>query len=247
MTAKLTRYLQQHPLFKGAPEDVLARLAEQITIKQLSKNDVLVQAGQDSDSLFIVQTGWVKVIMTDYNGEEVTLNQCGPGQVIGEMSLFDYGPRSNTVTAISPIKALEIKYSTLLQLINEYPLLVMALLQSMTERLRFANSYIGESVEWCRQISAGNYDFVTKQVNEVQSTIIDSTKSHEARASAFLSAFFKMVEQIKQREDALKEQVQQLTIEIDQVKRRQSVEEVTDNEFFKTLQHKARTLRRDKK
>lgn len=244
MDAEILESLKKLPLFREIPENILTRIAAHSEIRELNRGDILVREGEPSDSLFIIRTGWVKVVAKGVQGEEIILNQCGPGQIIGEMSLLDQEARSNTIIALSPVKLIEIKYSIILELVDESPLLTMALLRDMSSRLRFANAYIEETVEWCQQIAAGNYDFVEDQVSRTQSTIIDLTQSHQARASAFLSSFFKMVRNVRQREEGLRRQLQELTIQIDEAKRQQVVSEITETSFFEDLQAAAQKLRR---
>jgi CRP-like cAMP-binding protein len=243
MDAEILEALQKLPLFNGLPQAVLIRIAEHSETRELVKGDVLVRVGDPSDSLFIIRQGWVKVVGRGNKGEEIILNQCGPGQIIGEMSLIDQLPRSTTMIAISAVKLMEIKYNVVREVIEDSPALTMALLRDMTNRLRFANTYIEEAVEWCQQIAAGNYEFVEDQVDRSRSTIVDLTQSHEARASAFLSSFFKMIRQVRQREEGLKQQLQELTIQIDETKRQQTVTEITESTFFEGLQAAAQRLR----
>ena len=247
MTSKLVKSLARQPLFKGTPDDVLAEVATQVIIKKLADGEILIEKGAPSDSLFIIRVGWLKVLGEDSKGEEVILNHLGPGQIVGEMSVIDNQPRSNTVVVLKSAEVMEIKYDTILEVINKHPVLAISLLREMSSRVRFANAYIEETVEWCRQIADGNYGFVQKQVEQTQSTVVDITQSDHARASAFLSVFFKMIEGVKQREDELKEQVQQLTIQIDEVKRQQTVQELTDTNFFADLKAAAQKLRQDRK
>jgi CRP-like cAMP-binding protein len=243
MDTEIIRMLKSLDLFQGTPEHLLTRIAAGTKIIELAKGDVLVNQGDPSDSLFVIRRGWVKIVTPGKSGDEVVLNQCGPGQVIGEMSLIDQQPRSNSIIALSQANLLEIKYSAILENLPDHPALAMSLLRDMSARLRFANVYIEEAVEWCHQIAAGNYDFVEKQVEQTQTTIIDLNKTHEARASAFLSSFFKMVKDVRHREEALKRQVQELTIQIDAAKREQTVQEVTSTSFFADLQAVAKKLR----
>ena len=243
---KLLKSLQKLSLLKDIPEAVLNQIASQSRLLDLPKGEVLVRQGDISDSLFIIRKGWVKIVAEGTGGEEVVLNQCGPGQVIGEMSLLDQKPRSNTIVAISPASVLEIKYEAVVDALDEYPQLALAFLRDMSDRLRFANAYIEETIIWSQHIAAGDYDFVQDQVEETQSTIVDISLSDQARASAFLSAFFKMIEGVKEREAELKRQVHQLTIKIDEVKRQQAVEELTETEFFEQLQESARKLREER-
>ncbi len=241
---KLIRHLKKQPLFKHAPDTVLTQIAAGIKTRSLDKGEVLLRKDDPSESLFIIRTGWFKIVSVDIEGKEATLNQYGPGQVIGELALMDRKPRSNSVIALRPAEVMEIEYNVVLEAINQHPILAVSLLQEMFSRVRFATAYIEESIEWCRHISTGNYDFVQKQVGRTQSsTIIDVTQSHQARASAFLSVFFKMVEGVKEREERLKLQVQQLSIEIDEVKRQKTVAELTETEFFEDLQATAQKLR----
>ncbi|MCB0164524.1 MAG: cyclic nucleotide-binding domain-containing protein [Anaerolineae bacterium] len=244
MNEELINRIKKLDLFKGAPDDILAKIADKTTMLDLEKNTVIVREGDPSDSLFIIRRGWIKIVSDGRQGEEVVLNQVGPGQIVGEMSLIDKQPRSSTMIALSPVKLMEIKYDGILDVIDQYPRLALSFLRDMTSRLRFANAYIEETVEWCQHIAAGNYEFVEKRVEQTQSTIIDMARSDEARASAFLSSFFKMVRGVKQREEALKQQVQELKIEIDEVKRQKAVTELTSSNFFEELQAAARKLRR---
>lgn len=246
MDPKLMTYLERLPLLKGAPSTVLVKLANRVNILSLDRGDFLVREGDVSDSLFVIRTGWIKIVAEGPQGEEVILNQCGPGQLVGEMSLIDQKPRSNSMIAISAAEVLEIKYDAVLVMLNEYPPLALSFLRDMSDRLRFANAYIEETIIWSQHIAAGNYDFVQRRVEETQSTIVSTNLSYQARASAFLSSFFKMVEGVRKREESLKQQLQQLTIEVDEVKRQKSVQELTETDFFEYLQTTAQKLREER-
>lgn len=241
------KHLQKLALFKDTPEFVLANISRQSKMRDLAKGDILARQGDPSNSLFIIRRGWVKIVAEGTGGEEVVLNQCGPGQVIGEMSLLDQKPRSNTMVAISNASILEVTYEVVLAALEAHPRLALSFLRDMSDRLRFANAYIEETIVWSQHISNGNYDFVQQQVEETQSTIVDISLSDQARASAFLSAFFKMVEGVRKREEQLKQRVQQLAIQIDEVKRQKAVKELTESEFFEHLQAEAQRLREERK
>lgn len=243
MQTEIINRLKKLTLFQDASDDILARIAEQSTMLDLDKGDVIACQGDPSESLFVIRRGWVKIVTDGVNGEEVVLNQVGPGQIVGEMALLDQQPRSSTMIALSPVKLMEIKYEGVMAVIDDHPQIALSFLKDMTTRLRFANAYVEETVEWCQHIAAGNYDFVEKRVEQTQSTIIDMTRSDEARASAFLSSFFQMVRNVREREETLKQQLKELKIEIDEAKRQQAVTELTGSDFFGELQEAARKLR----
>jgi len=238
--------LAKQPLFKGAPDSVLAKIAHQMPTHTLDKGDILFREGDPSDSLFIIRKGWVNITAQSEGGEDVVLNQYGPGQIFGELSLFDRKPRENTVIALRPTELFEVKYDTVLEVLNEHPVLAVSFLQEMSDRVRFANAYIEESIAWCRHIADGDYSFVQGQIEQSQATIVDASFSHQARASAFLRVFFKMAETIQKREEDLRRKVQELIIEIDETKRRQRVQEVTETQFFEELQAEAKRMRRER-
>lgn len=243
---KLIRHLKKQSLFAKTPDDVLAQLASQIEIRSLEQGDILFQQDTASESLFIIRRGWFKVATTNSDGEEVMLDQYGPGQLIGELSLIDRMSRENSVIALRPAEVMEIKYDVVLDLLDQHPALARSLVQEMSSRVRFANAYTEEAIDWCRHIATGDYSFVQNQVKQTQSTIIGATQSHQARAGAFLSVFFKMIDQVREREESLKQQVHELKIQIDEVQRQQSVKELTETEFFEDLQATARKLRQER-
>lgn len=71
-------------------------------------------------------------------------------------------------------------------------------------------------------------------------------ESDDDKATQLLSAFFTMVRKVKEREDVLKQQLEQLTFEIDQVRRKQEFEEITSTEFYAKLKEQAKTLRQQR-
>lgn len=245
--SKLIKYLSKQSLFKGAPDNILVKIVQQMTTHTLEKGDILFRQGDPSNSLFIIRKGWVNITARREGGEEVVLNQYGPGQIFGELSLFDHKPHGHTVVALRPTVLFEVKYDVILEMLNEHPELTVSFLQEMSDRVRFANTYIEESIDWCRHIAEGDYSFVQGQIGETQATIVDATVSHQARASAFLRVFFKMAESIQKREDELRQKVQDLIIEIDHVKRQQRVQEVVETEYFEDLQATARKIRETRK
>jgi CRP-like cAMP-binding protein len=157
-----TKHLQKLALFGDTPEHVLTNISRRSHLRDLAKGDILAHQGDPSDSLFIIRRGWVKIVAEGANGEEVVLNQCGPGQVIGEMSLLDQKPRSNTMIAISEASVIEVAYEVVLAALEEHPRLALSFLRDMSDRLRFANAYIEETMIWSQRIAAGDYDFVQR-------------------------------------------------------------------------------------
>jgi CRP-like cAMP-binding protein len=227
MDAKVIRYLKKLPLFEGLPEDVLAELAGAVTEQELVKGDVLFRQADPGDAVYVVRTGWMKIVVNDSAGQELTINQVGPAEIIGEMSLLDDRPRAAGAVALSPVQVYRLDNEDFKAVIDRYPQLGMLFARNISERLRFNITYLQNAVEWSYQVARGDYSFVMEQLEEVQFTIVDSRKPDDARARQLLSAFFEMVKEVKQREDKLKLQLQKFNITLDEAKRQEDVEELT--------------------
>jgi hypothetical protein len=73
--------------------------------------------------------------------------------------------------------------------------------------------------------------------------VINNAASDDDKATQMLAAFFTMVRKVKEREDGLKQQLEKLTFEIDQARRKQEFEEITGTEFYANLKEQAKALR----
>lgn len=93
-------HLRGVPFLESFPNDVLAELAGKFTPRTFGKDKYLFHKGDVGDALYLVRSGWVKVIVDEADGEEVVVNHCGPGEVIGELALIDGQPRSAGIVAI---------------------------------------------------------------------------------------------------------------------------------------------------
>lgn len=243
MSTDFVRHLKKLPLIRGLPDDVIREMAQQVTPHHLQKDTVLIRKGGTGNSVYIIQTGWVKISTVDADGEELVLNHCGPGEVVGEMALIDDEPRSAWVTTLSPVKALELKRDVFMNVLQQQPILALDVMRNFSARLRFSTAYIEKAIEWSYRIAEGDYSFAMDQIKTAQSTIVDTSKADDVRAAELLTAFFRMVEGIREREESLKKQVQQLTIEIDETKRRQTFEEVAQSDFFVELKSTVKKMR----
>lgn len=233
------RYLKKLTLFTGLPDEVIAELSANVEQLNLVKDECLFAADAPGDAAYIIRYGWLKIVVTGARGEELVLNQCGPGEVIGEMALIDGQPRSAGVIALSPAQLLVFKREDFLAVLNKQPLLAIDVMRNFSNRLRFANTYLQKAIEWSQQIAEGDYSFALDQIQAVQSTIIDLRKADDARASQLLSAFFSLVKGVKEREDSLREQLNEFHIQIDAARQQKVIDEVVYSTFFGRLKDTA--------
>jgi CRP/FNR family cyclic AMP-dependent transcriptional regulator len=93
--------LRSIPLFEGVAEAELHALAECTVTRSYPKQAIIVSEGDETDSLYLILAGRVKVYLSDEAGKELILAIKGPGQYFGEMVL-DSQPRSASVMTLEP-------------------------------------------------------------------------------------------------------------------------------------------------
>lgn len=97
---ELRKLIRGVELFDGLTEAELDEIAAICQQRHLNKGDLLAVEGKIGDDLFIITDGVVEVIVSDRQAPPRVVINLGIGQLIGEMSLVDRGPRSATVRAI---------------------------------------------------------------------------------------------------------------------------------------------------
>ena len=143
-TTVSTAVLKAVPLFASFPEDQLRMLTTMVTRAQRAALAPPIMAGGDpTDSLYIVLSGRLKVMMSDADGKEVILSILGPGEFFGEMGLIDDEPRSASVVTIEPCELLSIAKRDFKKCLPENFEMAMAVMRGLVQRLREADRKIG--------------------------------------------------------------------------------------------------------
>lgn len=97
---ELQEILSSVEIFDGLNNDELAQVAMICRERRLQKGEAITRQGQSGDELYIVTQGFVEVVLGEGAATSRVVVNLGSGQIIGEMSLVDQGPRSATVRAI---------------------------------------------------------------------------------------------------------------------------------------------------
>ena len=142
-TTVSTAVLRAVPLFSSFPEDQLRTLATMVNRKSLPRGAMVMAAGDPTDSLYIVLSGRLKVMMSDADGKEVILSILGPGEFFGEMGLIDESPRSASVIGIEPCELLSISKRDFNKCLADSFDMTMAVMRGLVQRLREADRKIG--------------------------------------------------------------------------------------------------------
>jgi CRP/FNR family cyclic AMP-dependent transcriptional regulator len=135
--------LRSVPLFASFPEEPLRMLATVVARRNVTRGSIIMAAGDPTDSLYIVLSGRLKVMMSDADGKEVILTIIGPGEFFGEMGLIDDSPRSASVVAIEACELLAITRRDFKKCLAENFEMSMAVMRGLVRRLREADRKIG--------------------------------------------------------------------------------------------------------
>ena len=138
--------LREAPLFRELDDEAAVALRASLTETRLRRGEVLFREGDSGDKLFIVTEGKVKLGKSSSDGRENLLAILGPGQMFGELSLFDPGPRSATVTAVTDCTMKSLSHDELGRWLNGRPEVARGLLLQLAGRLRKANDVAADLV-----------------------------------------------------------------------------------------------------
>lgn len=123
-------------LFSSLNEDQLEALSAQCRRRQFTKNTLLFMEGDNSDQLFIVESGTVKIFASDEEGNQVTLNYLSQGDYFGELALLDSGPRSASAQTINNTVVLCLSQQAFTDLLSDNPALSQAVIRKLAGQVR---------------------------------------------------------------------------------------------------------------
>lgn len=127
--------LAQVPLFTALDEEQLSAIANMATTRSLPANSIVVNEGDQTNSLYIINSGKVKIFLADEHGKEVMLGIAGAGEYFGEMVL-DGGPRSASVMTIEASKFSIIQKADLEKYLQAEPAVALSIITHLISRIR---------------------------------------------------------------------------------------------------------------
>lgn len=134
------------PLFAALDDEAAASLRGSMTDVRLVRGEVLFAEGDPGDRLYLVLEGKIKLGRTSADGRENLLAVLGPGEMFGELSLFDPGPRAATATAVTEARLIGLGHDDLEQWLTGRPEVAQQLLRALARRLRRTNEAMADLV-----------------------------------------------------------------------------------------------------
>src|ERR1700728_1756548 len=113
---------------------------------KLSRGEHLFLEGDDGDALYVVIDGKMKLTRAAPDGRENLLSVIGPGEMFGELSLFDPRPRTSSAAAVTDATLAALAHDKLLIWLDGRPEVALHLLRALAQRLRRANDVMADLV-----------------------------------------------------------------------------------------------------
>jgi len=192
--------LHRVPVFSALAEPELARVAEVAVPRLFAAAEVVFREGDESDTCYVVRSGHARATREHQDGRSITLARFGPGDIFGELAMFDNERRSATVEALEPTEAIAILGGDMRRLLREHPDIAVKLIAAIARRLRETNerlarqsfqtvqsrvaAVIAQLVEAARAEGAGDGDVL---ITVTQAEVAQLAGSSRESASRFLA------------------------------------------------------------
>jgi CRP/FNR family transcriptional regulator len=192
--------LSQVPVFETLGEADLARVTEVAVPRRFPAGQVIFREGDQSDTCYVMRSGHARAVREHAGGRTISLAHFGPGDIFGELAMFDDERRSATVETLDEVEAIAILGTDMRRLLREHPELAAKIVISLGRRLREANErltrqsfqtvqsrvagVLADLVEQARTEGAGERDVL---VRITQADIAQLAGSSRESASRFLA------------------------------------------------------------
>ena len=138
----LAPLLRSIPLFDGLLDEDLQALAATLERRSYQAGEMVFAMGDAGSAMYIVESGDVNIHLPGEASRRISLKDIARGEYFGELALFDAKPRSASALATTDAVLLELHSSTLEHYLERRPRAAMAILRTMSERLRETNTML---------------------------------------------------------------------------------------------------------
>ncbi len=138
-TSDTIALLHRVPAFETLADAELARVAEVAVPRQYEGGQVVFHEGDESDTCYIVRSGKLRALRGNGDGRAITLANFGPGDIFGELAMFDAERRSATVEALETAEVIAILGADMRRLLREHSDIAVKLIVALGRRLRETN------------------------------------------------------------------------------------------------------------
>jgi CRP/FNR family cyclic AMP-dependent transcriptional regulator len=138
-SAEVVELLGRVPAFSTLEVGDLERIAEVAVPREFEPGQVVFREGDASDTCYVVREGYARAVRTHGDGRTITLATFGPGDIFGELAMFEDERRSATIEAIEPTSVVGVLGPDMRRLMGEHPAIAARLVVALGRRLREMN------------------------------------------------------------------------------------------------------------
>jgi len=144
--AQVADFLAESPLFACLSEQDRLVLAAKMRPRQFARDEVVFHRDDPAGQVFLITSGTVKVSIPDEQGREVVVALERGGDVFGDLALFDDGPRSATVTALTETHTLALARQEFIATLERNPDAMRRMLALLVKTIRHSTGHIEDLV-----------------------------------------------------------------------------------------------------
>ena len=159
--------LHRVPLFSALAVEDLAQVAEVALPRRFGSGEVVFREGDASDTCYIIRQGHARAVREHPDGRSITLAQFGPGDMFGELAMFDDERRSATVETLEQTEALAILGPDMRRLLREHAEIAVKLLGALGRRLRQTNE----------RLARQSFQTVQSRVAQVLAQLVETARA----------------------------------------------------------------------
>jgi len=168
--------LGQVPVFETLGADDLKHVAEVAVPRSFPSHHVIFREGDESDTCYVIRSGHARALREHADGRMIALAHFGPGDIFGELAMFDDESRSATVDTLDELEAIAVSGTDMRGLLRRHPDIAVKLVIALGRRLREANE----------RLARQSFQTVQSRVAVVLDGLVRQAQSEGAAASDVL-------------------------------------------------------------
>lgn len=169
--SEVVELLARVPVFATLGEEDVQRIAQLAVPREFDAGQVVFREGDSSDTCYVVRRGRVRAVRDHRDGRTITLANFGPGDIFGELALFEDERRSATIEALAATSAIAVLGPDMRRLMARHPDITMKLVIALGRRLRETNE----------RLTRQSFQTVQSRVATALSQLVAQARSDGAR------------------------------------------------------------------
>ena len=186
--------------FADAPAEMLTKIAAAGKVRELVRGDVLFDAGDEPDSLYVVLSGRIAIAIGNrpFDHRESVIALMDEGDLFGEMGMLDTRPRSAGARALEASSVLQIPYDAVRTQLDTSTHLLWNVIRMLSQRLRAMDQALADSVfldvtgrtaKRLLELSAGSDEFTLPVTQEELAGMVGASRE---RVNKAIASFIKL-------------------------------------------------------